>query len=426
MRKLALLALLLPACMSQDDVEDGADDTFTSSDGKADGYGLTDAETAGVLELVNHATSALLHDDVGLSDRVSKNITAHRAGADKKLDTTDDNELDTLTELDAVPYVGSRVFQSLLEYAKSHGYVHEVGGSGFCKTEHAGKSPGGATVRVCDALYDAAPFVHLPADSGTGTITTYGAVLNGLGLTLYTANGDAFELVNGSGQTYPISHGPSGFKAPENLFAIYAVTGTKTTTTGQPAIKVSSLTPVAWVPGTIQDRFALGTWEAQASGRVGANKFDETKPVTFRFTLASTTDNAAMWHTYGGGDGLVDIGAIDNFDKRVKAADGTCLPSLASLGTGSPFYQATQNRITLWRHPNMHGLNDQVIVMDYPTGSTDLSMNGMGYIAPFSVVGLVQAGGPAYGDVSIRPHATPNGAKIWGFEKVTGGGASCP
>jgi hypothetical protein len=424
---LALLALLAPACMSSGDVEDGSNDAFTDASGKADGYGLSDAETAGVLELVNHASRTLLHDDVGLSDRVATNITNHRAGVDKKLDTSDDDEFNDLVELDGVPYVGKNVFAALLDYARSHGYVHDVGGAGFCKTEHAGKTPGGASVKICDALFDAAPFVHLPADSGTtGTITTYGAVLNGIGLTLYTADGRTLPLVGASGQTYPISKGPAGFKAPENLFAIYAVTGTKTTTAGQPAIKVASLAPVAWIPGAVQDKLLLGTWEAQASGRVGANRFDETKPVTFRFTLSATRDNTPMWKTLGGGDGLVDSGSIDNFSKRVTAADGSCLPSLAALGAGSPFYQAQQNTITLWRHPNMHGLNDQVIVMDYPTGSTDLSMNGMGWIGPFSVAGLVLADGPGYADVSIRPHATPNGAKVWGFAKVTAGGASCP
>lgn len=39
-------------------------------------------------------------------------------------------------------------------------------------------------------------------------------------------------------------------------------------------------------------------------------------------------------------------------------------------------------------HPNMHGLNGQVIVIDYPTSSTDLSINGMGDIGAFTLAGL--------------------------------------
>lgn len=416
--------LVLPACLS-DETEDAADDSFTDADGKADGYGLSDSEVAGVLAFVNQATAATLHDDVGLSTRVTDNITKHRAGADKKLGTADDDAFDDLPELDAVPYVGKSVFKALVDYAKAHGFVHDSGGAGFCATEHAGKTPSGVAVKVCDALYTSAPFVHLPADQVSGsTVTTYGVILNGLGLQLYTADGRQLPLVNGSGQTYGISSGPTGFKAPQNLFAIYAVVGTKATSSGQDAIKVSSLAPVAWIPGKLQDTFLLGTWEAKASTRISTGKFDSTKPVAFRFTL-STTRTSSVWSNYSGTDGLIDVGAIDNFDKKVTAADGTCLASLSSLGTSSPFYAPTANSLTLWRHPNMHGLNDQVIVMDYPTGSADLSMNGMGEINPFTIQGLIDSRSPDYSDVEIRPHATPNGHLVWDFHKVTTGGTAC-
>lgn len=410
-----LAVALLAACVA-DPIEDGADDSFAAG-GKADG-GLSSAETAGVLAFVNQADQATLHDGVGLTARVAANITAHRAGADGALGTADDDAFDDLAELDAIPYVGPHALDALLAYAKDHGFVHDDGASGFCATEHAGKTPNGASVLVCDALFDAPPYVHLPADTSD---TLYGAILNGLGLTLYTADGRALPLVNASGTTYAIGHGPSGFKAPENLFAIYRVSG-KVVTAG---FQVSSLAAVAWVPGALQDSLLLGTWEATAAGRVGSNMFDETKPVRFRFTLSQKTDDTAMWTHQGGGDGSIVSGAIDNFDAQVTAADGTCLPSLASLGAGSPFYQPTDHRITLWRHPNMHGLNDQVVVVDYPTGSTDLSPNGMGYIGPFSPVLLISSA-PSYTDTTIRPHATPNGAKVWGLTKVTAGGASCP
>src|SRR5512143_2895460 len=104
--------LVLPACLA-DETEDPADDSFTGADGKADGYGLSDSEVAGVLAFVNQATAATLHDDVGLSTRVTDNITKHRAGADKKLGTADDDAFDDLPELDAVPYVGKSVFKAL-------------------------------------------------------------------------------------------------------------------------------------------------------------------------------------------------------------------------------------------------------------------------------------------------------------------------
>jgi hypothetical protein len=419
-------ALPAPACIGDDPVEDPADDAFTDADGKADGYGLTPAEVAGVLALTNSASRATLRTDVGLTDRVAKNITAHRAGADQALGTADDDPFGDLHELDTVPYVGKKVFATLLEYARDHGYVHDDGGAGFCKTQHAGKTPSGAAVQICDAVFAAAPFVHVPADTTAGTsLTTYGGILNGLGLELHTADGRVLPLVDASGRTYPISSGPAGFKAPENMFAIYKVTGTRTTVDGSAALKLTKLEPVAWVPGAVQDKLLLGTWEAKTARRVGVRMFDETRPVTIRFTLSTTTD-VTLWSNYSGGDGRLVAGALDNLDHAVTSASGACLPSLVSLGAGSPFYQPTKNRIALWRHPNMHGLNDQVVVMDYPTGSVDMSMNGMGNIEAFSPAALVATAGPAYADTTIYPHATPTGAKLWDLTKVTTGGASCP
>jgi len=63
--------------------------------------------------------------------------------------------------------------------------------------------------------------------------------------------------------------------------------------------------------------------------------------------------------------------------------------------------------------------------MDYPTGSADLSMNGMGPIDPFTIQGMIDSRGPDCSDVDIRPHATPNGHLVWDFHKVTTGGAAC-
>jgi hypothetical protein len=418
-----LAVLALPACAS-DGTEDNVDDSFTGADGKADGYGLSDAETAGVLELVNTASRYKLDNSVGLSTRVATNITNHRAGPDGKLDTADDNDFDTLVELDKVPYVGKTVFAALLKYARAHGYVKS---GGFCKTEHSGTTPAGAAVLVCDTLFDSPPYVHVPANTTSGTTATlYGGVLSNLGLELTTADGKTYALVDSSGNTYAWSNAPSGLKAPHNLFAVYKVTGTLKQVSGADAIQVKTIAPVSWIPGAVQDKLMLGTWEATAAGRVGTDKFDKNTPVKFRFTMKTTADNTPLWTHLGGGDGLTISGAIDNWTSGVKAANGTCLKSLASLGTGSPFYMATQNRLTLWRHPNMHGLNDEVIVMDYPTGSVDLSMNGMGWIGAFTPTALIQTSGPDYTSIEIRPHATPNGALLWNFAKVTTGGTTCP
>lgn len=411
----ALACCLLASCVDGG-TEDGADDELT--DGKADGTAYSAAEISGVLAFVNQASKATLVDDVGVSSRVATNITTHRAGADKKLGTSDDDVFDSLRELDDIPYVGPRTFERLVDYARDHGFVSA---DSFCKTEH---TSGG--VAICDELFDSPPFMHLPADVASGSsVTAYGALMPGYGLRLFTADGRELALVNTAGERIYQSDAPGSFKMPDNLFTIYAVSGTSMTFEMEDAIQVKTVTPVARIPGRVQDALLLGTWEAKAATRVGDRKFDETQPVAFRFTLSTTTPST-IWSAYPGTDGLEVSGQVDNFTTRVKAADGTCLPSLSSLGTSSPFTNATAPTIALWRHPNMHGINDQVIVMDYPTASLDLSQNGMSGMGPFSPIGLIQQAGPDYASVTIYPHATPTGHQIWDLHKVSSGGEACP
>lgn len=415
----ALACCLLAGCVDGG-TEDGAGDALT--EGKADGTAYSPSEIAGALAFVNQASKATLVDEVGVSTRVATNITTHRAGADKELGTPDDDAFDTLRELDDIPYVGPRTFERLVDYARDHGFIS---GNAFCKSEHAG-SAGGAPVAICDELYDSPPFVHLPADATSGTsVTVHGALMPGYGLRLFTADGRELALVSSAGERIYQSDTPGAFAMPDNLFTIYAVTGASMTFENEAAIEVKTVTPVARIPGSVQDALLLGTWEAKAATRVGERKFDEAQPVAFRFTLSSTTPTT-IWSAYPGTDGLEVSGQVDNFTTRVKAADGTCLPSLSSLGTRSPFANATAPTIALWRHPNMHGINDQVIVMDYPTASLDLSQNGMSGMGPFSPIGLIQDGGPDYASVTIYPHATPTGHQVWDLHKVSSGGEACP
>ena len=116
MRKL-LLVMVLAGCMDAADAEseDGQDDSFVA-DGKADGGGIAEGspEAVGVLAVVNDGTIDL-RVDVKLAKSAATHIAAHTA------------KFTTLTELDAVPYVGSVAFGKLLTYAKAHGLV--VGGT---------------------------------------------------------------------------------------------------------------------------------------------------------------------------------------------------------------------------------------------------------------------------------------------------------
>jgi len=109
MRYLLFVALI--GCVDAGPPEDAIDDTFLS-DGKADVAGIADGspEAAGVLAVANDTSEAKLKSAVGLSASAAHNIAAH-------------GQIDSLAELDDIPYVGPTVFRKLLAYAEAQGLV---------------------------------------------------------------------------------------------------------------------------------------------------------------------------------------------------------------------------------------------------------------------------------------------------------------
>lgn len=99
---------------------DGIDDPIAAP-GKADGGDTaTPAEIDAVLALVNAAELSLLDIDIALDVRAAEAIVAHRDGSDGLLGTADDDPIDDMAELDAVPWVGPSAFGKLLEWVRDH------------------------------------------------------------------------------------------------------------------------------------------------------------------------------------------------------------------------------------------------------------------------------------------------------------------
>lgn len=119
----AVLVVLAAGCIDSDVPDDPIDESFIA-DGKGDAAGIKEAtqEAAGVLALVNYASSERLRE-TGISASALRHIDAHRNGPDKLAWSADDDGFDTLTELDAVKYVGRSTFERLLEYAQDAGFV---------------------------------------------------------------------------------------------------------------------------------------------------------------------------------------------------------------------------------------------------------------------------------------------------------------
>jgi hypothetical protein len=110
--------LLLTACIGDGGIEDGVDDAFTTADGKADGYDLTEAQALAVMHVAGSRTESQLRA-AGVAASAARAIARYVAGPDGRRGTADDQELDSLAELDAIDHVGPRALESLLAAAGS-------------------------------------------------------------------------------------------------------------------------------------------------------------------------------------------------------------------------------------------------------------------------------------------------------------------
>src|SRR5262249_20866649 len=118
-------------------------------------------------------------------------------------------------------------------------------------------------------------------------------------------------------------------------------------------------------------------------------------------------------------------GTIENFGAAVQDSTGACRASLKAMGVKNPFAGASDGAVQLWRVAGMHFAGDQVIVLQYPTGTQGLSQNGMDGLRVLHPGGLIQkTPSDVWSSMVIRPHGTPNGNTIE-LHPVRGGGGAC-
>lgn len=134
----ALAFLLTGACVATNEsiADDPEDDSFLGGGGKGDAAGIAEGspEAGGVLRVANELGEEDVPEDLALGPRAADAIVAFRAGADGLVGTSDDRIIDTLTTLDAIPWVGTTAFSAMLTYARAHGYLAAAGPweSGYC------------------------------------------------------------------------------------------------------------------------------------------------------------------------------------------------------------------------------------------------------------------------------------------------------
>jgi hypothetical protein len=123
MKQLLACSLVLAIGCGVEDPEDGHDESYLSGRGLGD---LTPLEEGTILSLVNTLSDQALRDPLpdgaGLGDPAVDNLIHVRLGDDGLLGSLDDGYVDTIEELDAVPFIGPIEFEKLLAYAREHGF----------------------------------------------------------------------------------------------------------------------------------------------------------------------------------------------------------------------------------------------------------------------------------------------------------------
>ncbi len=121
-----VLFVSLSACVPDEDKPSGdPNESFLSllGSGKQDAILIEEGspEALGILAVVNELSRDQLDIEVGLDARAAEAIDVYRVG--NIADPHDDRVVQTLDELDAIPWVGMSAFISLYEFALDRGYI---------------------------------------------------------------------------------------------------------------------------------------------------------------------------------------------------------------------------------------------------------------------------------------------------------------
>jgi hypothetical protein len=189
--------LLSSACAGEADPGTQAEDAELDSflQGKADGLAAevpVGIEACAVLRTANRLDEEALIADVGLAERTTANLLAHRAGPDGVLGTSDDDPSETLAELDAIPYVGRIALKLLREYAADAGMNAGCAGTvGVTYDDDTGK----IELRAVDPLTLASSKI---ADLNVGgqLFQDYDTVAEGLLIAAYPGSATQAHLVD--------------------------------------------------------------------------------------------------------------------------------------------------------------------------------------------------------------------------------------
>ena len=267
----------------------------------------------------------------------------------------------------------------------------------FCAAQHID-----GDVTVCDALYEEAPFVHLPKSDETHA---FAALKGGL------ATGGSF--VTEDGQTFPYNSTimTDDPELRRHAVAIYelSLSGGKVTSF-KPAILFDESVFVApfmgrAFEGTISRRDSNGQYAWEPSLPVRVEILDEA--------LIPSQDSqyeAKM--------------VIANLEHVVTAADGSCMPALSSYGVEAPFDAGATVTLGAGRFPSMHTFGDDEFTISLTVNGESLGilMGPAWFRGPADLIGNTLS---ASGTYTGTGHGAPGYHPGLELDPVTGGGNAC-
>jgi len=287
------------------------------------------------------------------------------------------------------------------------------GGTAVCEKQSSGMTSDGHAVIMCDQGFAEAPFVRPPPDEGA---VVYGGL--DMGAKQLVTRGGRIDLGAALASLVGTEQGPSGPSGDRYAYAIYRATlGTSQ--------EVQSVAPAIIIDDAVfmQSYLIDIDLEGTISKRTGTDMLGSTFELTPSLPIRLKTSHDLNRVDAGiHGFPTVELAVtVTNLSAGVLSADGkTCLPALSSAGDQNPFFGVTDGSTPkLSRVPNMHGGNDDVLVIWWPMGGSDMA-NGF-YIAPSML--MAQSTLKPY---VAAPHGNPIYAPFITVDVVKSGGAACP
>jgi hypothetical protein len=269
---------------------------------------------------------------------------------------------------------------------------------GYCPGQRLDRTSDGFDVWHCDALFEHAPRVHLPDPNPL------------FAFAMRTAD----SLVTVTGKSYPLAN--LGASDPEirrhgsALYEIKIMNGKLESY--RPAIVFAESLFLAPIQGK--------SFEGLIAQRTAAGRYDLNPTLPVRVQVSSGRFQGGT----GGPSGFRVKAAISNLANPVAAADGTCMPSLASHGSKAPFDAGTEVYLLVERFPSMHTFGDDELVIEYMVGGASAG-NLMSRTWFYTPLDLVQDSLALSGTYEGIGHGAPGAIPWLSLKPVSGGGGAC-